>query len=100
MRPFALVAILFFSFLLVDPARSAKLSRRGCMVSGCNGEVCAAEEVNTLCVVPTCAVSCLVQFGTCQSRRDPTGKLLCGWNTSAAEQEYQACLVACSTVGV
>jgi hypothetical protein len=101
MRPFALVAVLFSFFLLVDPARSAKLSRRGvCMVSGCSGEVCAAEEVNTICIAPTCGVSCLTKFGTCKSNSDyPTAKFQCGWDTSATEKEYQACLAACGTDG-
>jgi hypothetical protein len=71
-----------------------------CIVSGCSGEVCAAEEVNMICIVPTCAVSCLTKFGTCQSNPDyPTVKFQCDWNTSATEKEYQACLVACGTDG-
>jgi hypothetical protein len=70
-----------------------------CTVSGCNGEVCSAEEVNSLCVVPTCQVSCLTKFGTCQANYDPKAKFLCGWNTSAAEKEYQECLAACLTDG-
>jgi hypothetical protein len=86
---------LFFSFLLADPAWSAMLSRRGvCTVSGCNGEICAMGVHESTCSLPICAVSCLTQFGTCQLHHDQTGKYLCGWNTSTAEQEYQACLAA------
>jgi hypothetical protein len=111
MRPFALIAVLFFSFLLVDPAQSSGTvrgrpfpipdqvvivpPRNKCVVSGCNGEVCAADVMNTFCVVPTCQGSCLTRFGTCQAKLDPNAKLLCSWNTSVAEKEYQACLAAC-----
>jgi hypothetical protein len=71
-----------------------------CMKSGCNEEVCAAEKVdNTLCSAPTCKVSCMTKFGTCQQNADPNAKFPCDWDTSAAEKEYQVCLANCRNDG-
>jgi hypothetical protein len=63
-----------------------------CVVTGCNSEVCTDNpDIATICVVPSCEVSCTIKFGTCQS--DQNG--VCGWDTSAAEKDYQHCLAGC-----
>jgi hypothetical protein len=88
-----------------------------CVVSGCNGEICTAagQELLTICIAPTCEVSCLVQFGTCTNNTNTTTTMdkttsgfgddndhgivssLCGWNTGGAtEREYQECVAGCA----
>jgi hypothetical protein len=97
------------------PSTTSSSSR--CVVSGCNGEICTAvgQELLTICIAPTCEVSCLVQFGTCTNNTNTTTTMdkttsgfgddndhgivssLCGWNTGGAtEREYQECVAGCS----
>jgi hypothetical protein len=76
----------------INPKKCRNKPPPKCVITGCNSEVCTDNpDIVTICIAPTCEVSCLTKFGTCQS--DKTG--VCGWDTSAAEQDYQHCLAGC-----
>jgi Lustrin, cysteine-rich repeated domain len=64
--------------------------KNDCLVSGCNREICAAEQLVSICLVPTCKVACL-KFATCQ--RNPSG--VCGWETNT--RAYHTCVDKCRT---
>lgn len=83
-----------FAVCCPDPDDVPPPSPPQCVVTGCNGEVCTdhPNDITTICVVPSCAVTCLITYGTCTSDNQHGS---CGWDTSAEETDYQRCLVDC-----
>jgi Lustrin, cysteine-rich repeated domain len=75
-------------FAVCCPDLEQKPPTDSCIVSGCNGEICANEGRFSICLAPTCEQSCL-SLTTCQS----DGNGLCAWNADV--QQYQQCLANC-----
>ncbi len=61
-----------------------------CIVTGCSGQVCAAEEVITTCEW-TCEYGCY-EYAICEVQ--PTG--VCGWTPTDA---FTECVAECQNLG-
>jgi len=61
-----------------------------CIITGCSGQICAADQVDTTCEW-VCEYGCF-QYATCGVSADGD----CGWSTTP---DYDACIAQCASTG-
>ena len=73
---------------LVDEGMEVRVSGAydGCRITGCSGEVCADEEVITICIFKI-EFACYQDIGICERGQDGE----CGWRQTS---ELEQCITA------